>query len=184
MSTNPFLRVMDWRLRQSACRGFTMVELMVTLVVLAILMAVAAPNLVTFINNSRLRSTHGELTSALTLARSEATKRGTSVVVEALAPTAGAEFSGGWRVFEDTNGNGIFDEPEAKVVRRYPALSGNQRFGTEGGVSSVAFGPRGFLKNATPIVFHLCGQAGFAQGYRILLEPVGLADVSEERTCT
>jgi type IV fimbrial biogenesis protein FimT len=166
MSTNPFLRVMDWRLRQSACRGFTMVELMVTLVVLAILMAVAAPNLVTFINNSRLRSTHGELTSALTLARSEATKRGTSVVVEALAPTAGAEFSGGWR------------------VRRYPALSGNQRFGTEGGVSSVAFGPRGFLKNATPIVFHLCGQAGFAQGYRILLEPVGLADVSEERTCT
>ena len=164
-------------------RGFTMVELMVTLVVLAVMLAIAAPGLATFVNNSRLRATQGELMSALTLARSEATKRGAMVVVEALAPVVGKEFSGGWRVFVDLNDNGVRDVDEAEV-RRYPALAGNQRFATVSGVSNATFNPRGFLKASARVEFTLCGQAGQDKGYRIKLEPVGLADVTEERTCS
>ena len=164
-------------------RGFTMVELMVTLVVLAVMLAIASPGLATFVNNSRLRATQGELMSALTLARSEATKRGAMVVVEALAPVVGKEFSGGWRVFVDLNDNGTWDAGEAEV-RRYPALGGNQRFATVSGVSIATFNPRGFLKSSARVEFTLCGQAGHDRGYRIKLEPVGLADVTEERTCS
>ncbi len=167
-----------WRVR-----GFTMVELLVTLVVLAVMLAIAAPGLSTFVNNSRLRATQGELMSTLTLARSEATKRGAMVVVEALAPVVGNEFSGGWRVFVDLNDNGTWDAGETEV-RRYPALAGNQRFATVSGVSIATFNPRGFLKASARVEFTLCGQAGQDKGYRIKLEPVGLADVTEERTCS
>lgn len=165
-------------------RGFTMVELMVTLVVLAVLLALAAPNMASFINNSRLRASQSELVSALTLARSEATKRGNFVVVQALEPiVAGAEFSSGWLVFEDTNNNGVRDAGE-EVFRSYPALGGNQRFATAGGVSAAAFNPRGFLKANARVEFSLCGQAGQSKGYQIKLEPVGLADVKEQATCS
>jgi type IV fimbrial biogenesis protein FimT len=164
-----------------------MVELMVTLVVLAILLAVAAPNLATFVNNSRLRATQGELVSALTLARSEATKRGMPVVVEALAnPTvAGSEFSQGWFVYVDANRDGVFNEDESWVVRRYSPLPGGQRLGAGRGdprvsVSKVIFNERGFLSVTSRFDFVLCGQAGMAKGYRILLEPVGLADTLEK----
>lgn len=72
--------------KRRAERGFTMVELLTTLVVLAVLLAIAAPGMTKFVNNSRLRSSHGELVSALTLARSEATKRGLPVAVRARVP--------------------------------------------------------------------------------------------------
>ena len=168
-------------------RGFTMVELMVTLVVLAVLFAIASPSLATFISNSRMRATQGEMLGALTLARSEATKRGALVVVQAVAPASGVEFSGGWRVFVDLNGNGVLDEaaPDNEpVIRTYPALAGKQSLGTgTTGISSAAFNARGFLSTATEVPFFLCGQAGNKKGYQILLEPIGLADVLEY-TCT
>ena len=159
-------------------RGFTMIELLTTLVVLAVLLALAAPSMATFINNSRLRSSQGELVSALMLARSEATKRGNFVVVGALSPVAGSEFTGGWQVFEDKNGDGVWNEGE-DIFRIYPALSGNQRFSTTSGVSAAAFNPRGFLKANARVEFNLCGQQGLTKGYQVTLEPIGLADVKE-----
>lgn len=167
--------------------GFTMVELLTTLVVLAILLAIAAPSMATFINNSRLRSSQGELVAALMLARSEATKRGTDVTVDAaVRGVTGAEFSGGWRVFLDANRNGQWDAGE-EIIRNYPALSGNQRFGAARGASVVewvVFNSRGFLASPGRIDFSLCGQAGQTKGYKITLDPVGLADVTEKSVCT
>lgn len=161
--------------------GFTMVELLVTLVVLAVLLALAAPSMSKFVSNSRLRSSHGELVSALTLARSEATRRGLPVVVKARGTTVGSEFSDGWDVFVDANLNDKYDTGDT-LIRAYPALSGNQRFGTVGGELLAVFTNRGFLKAAAPVRFKLCGQTGEPLGYRILLEPVGMADVVEDKT--
>jgi type IV fimbrial biogenesis protein FimT len=160
-----------------------MVELLTTLVVLAVLLAIAAPGMTKFVNNSRLRASHGELVSALGLARSEATKRGLPVAVKAKGTTVGAEFSDGWDVFQDTNGNDQLDAGEP-VIRSYSALSGNQRFGTLGGEVVAVFTNRGFLKTAAAVRFKLCGQVGEPRGYSILLEPVGMADVVEDdRLC-
>ena len=77
-------------------RGFTVVELMVVVVIVAILAAVALPSLDTALTNQRLRNAATDFVSALLLARSEAIKRGSEVQV---APLAAGDWASGWRVF-------------------------------------------------------------------------------------
>lgn len=62
-------------------KGLTLVELIVTLVVAAILLTLAAPNLSTFLQRDRLGAQANELLSDLAYARSEAIKRGAVVIV-------------------------------------------------------------------------------------------------------
>ncbi|MFQ5936937.1 MAG: Tfp pilus assembly protein FimT/FimU, partial [Acidiferrobacterales bacterium] len=61
--------------------GFTLVELIVTLVVAAILLTLAAPRMTSFIQRDRLATQANDLVADLALARSEAIKRGATVIV-------------------------------------------------------------------------------------------------------
>ena len=63
------------------CRGFTLLELMVTIAVLAILTTIAIPNFRDLVQNNRVTTQANELVSALTFARTEAVKRGRNVEV-------------------------------------------------------------------------------------------------------
>lgn len=71
------------------CRGFTLLELMVTIAVLAILTTIAIPNFRDLVQNNRVTTQANELVSALTFARTEAVKRGRNVVVTVAAANPG-----------------------------------------------------------------------------------------------
>ena len=73
--------------------GFTLVELMFTVVILAILSAVAVPAFREFIVNQRIKSASFDIMSTLILARSEAIKRNTNVDV---APSP--NWQNGWAI--------------------------------------------------------------------------------------
>ncbi|RVU41772.1 prepilin-type N-terminal cleavage/methylation domain-containing protein [Rheinheimera riviphila] len=66
--------------RIRADRGFSLMELMVTIAVLAITLAIAVPSFSGVIGESKLRSQAGEIQSALTFARTEAIRLNRSVV--------------------------------------------------------------------------------------------------------
>jgi len=75
-------------------RGFTLLELMTTIAVAAVLAAVSIPMYTSFVRNQRVRTAAYDLSYALTLARGEALKRNSSVVVS--PDTNGWAF--GWSV--------------------------------------------------------------------------------------
>ena len=62
-------------------KGFTLVELLITIVVISVLLATGVPAFLDFIKNNRLTAQTNELVSAIQLARSEAVKRGTNTIV-------------------------------------------------------------------------------------------------------
>ncbi|WP_313645064.1 GspH/FimT family pseudopilin [Stenotrophomonas sp.] len=75
-------------------KGFSLVELVVTVAIAAILAAIAIPSFRSMINSSRLTSHANELVASLQLARSEAIKRNARVSV--CGSANGATCGGGW----------------------------------------------------------------------------------------
>jgi type IV fimbrial biogenesis protein FimT len=80
-----------------AARGFTMIELVVVVSIIAILGAVAAPSFITTLATQRLRNASFDLVSDLLLARGEALKLQANVDVQPSALN-GTEWTGGWTV--------------------------------------------------------------------------------------
>jgi type IV fimbrial biogenesis protein FimT len=88
--------------------GFTLVELMVTVTILVILLAIGVPQLRTFMVRQQVRADFDSLNSAIQLAKSEALKRSGDVSICPLAAnqincTAAntTDWSNGWMVFID-----------------------------------------------------------------------------------
>ena len=74
--------------------GFTLVELVTVLTIVAILAAIAMPNLAVMMAGQRMRATGTDLVSSLLLARSEAIKRNADVEI---APQTAGDWTSGWR---------------------------------------------------------------------------------------
>lgn len=68
-----------WSRRHRGLRGFTLVELMVTITLLAILLALAVPSFTLWINNTRVRTTAQVLQDGLRQAQAEAVRRNRTV---------------------------------------------------------------------------------------------------------
>jgi len=88
--------------------GFTLIELMITLAIVAILLTVGVPSLKTFMQGNQLVAATNELVSALHVARSEAIKHNVRVSVcessDGANCTATGNWENGWIVFIDGNG--------------------------------------------------------------------------------
>lgn len=92
------------------CRGFSLLELLIVLVVAAVLAAVAIPGLDAFILNARRTSDVNGFVTAVQLARGEAFKRGRPVVLCKTADGASCggsdvDFDRGWMVFVNDDGD-------------------------------------------------------------------------------
>jgi len=117
--------------------GFTVIELMIAVALLAILTALALPSFRSFILNNRLAGQANEIVAASQLARSEALKRGVDVTVCSSkdGQTCDGDFNEGYIVLADPGGA---DE----VIRVYPAPGDAFVFTPSSGQAS--FDPQGF----------------------------------------
>jgi type IV fimbrial biogenesis protein FimT len=81
---------------------------------------VAAPSFISFQRNSELTSLANKLVGAINSARGEAMKTGRNAYV---VPVNTSNWSGGWRVYVDLNGNDSYDAGTDMLVLSEPAVS-------------------------------------------------------------
>src|SRR5574343_378776 len=110
-------------------RGFTLIELMITVAILAILASLAAPSFRDTIIRTRLSGYNSDLITAINFARSESIKRGVTVTLCRSTDGGSCAASGGWEqgwiAFVDNNADGVVDTtaPADTVLRVWPALA-------------------------------------------------------------
>lgn len=151
--------------RRSA--GFTMIELLMTIVVIAILSAVAVPAMREFNVRANVSTTTNDIVVALNLARSEAVKRGRMVSVV----RTGSSWSNGWTVQTD---DGTVLSQRAAVLQDYRVLGA--AVGPGAPVDRVIFTGTGGLSVATGWNFSVCRPTfapGNAQSRQVIVTATG-----------
>jgi type IV fimbrial biogenesis protein FimT len=117
---------------KKSANGVTLIELMVTVAILAILVALAVPSFTRLIADTRMSGHANTFVSDLNYARSEAQKLGKSVSLcatsdpDAADPVCdGNEWKGGWIIFVDADAdNARTTGGDETLLRRREALIG------------------------------------------------------------
>lgn len=143
-------------------RGFTLVELMVTLAVLTIIISLGVPMYGQFTQGAGLSSRTSELVSSINLARSEAVTRRADIRLAAI--------EGDW-----TNGWEIHDDSQATTLLRQTDLRGsdvNYDIVETGGLAVLTFNGQGRVTDQAQFALCLRG-SGNTNGRLLTLSRFG-----------
>lgn len=155
--------------------GFTLIELMITIVIASILAATAIPSFTNMIKNGRTTSAYNGLVSEISYARSEAVKRSVNVSVCARATDTScasgtSDWSDGWLVYVETVSNSTLDANE-EILRVNQKLQGDQSLNAHDftNTSVITYRPRG--NTSSPGYFTVCDDRGskYAKAVNILI---------------
>lgn len=136
-------------------RGFTIIELMIVVLLVAVLAALAAPNMSTFVTSRRVEDAARRLAEDMAAARNEAIKRNATILLCAdasvttsacQASPASGDWAKGWRLCYDLNGDGSCDVGKAddpNPIRVQPAI--NTTVNLVGPASRIRFNSNGTL---------------------------------------
>ena len=171
--------------------GFTLIELMVTVALAAIIVTIGIPSFrIAILNNSRTTQVN-ELIGALNLARSEASKRGVRVIIcRRLSNTKCATdttsiWENGWIVFVDQDRDGILDKDKGdEILKVYGIISNNFTLRTGGTFTKfIAYLPNGISAGNTGLgigTFRICDSRGVDQARFIAISITGRIRVREK----
>lgn len=130
-------------------RGFTLYELLITMLVIGIVLTVGIPSFSQFTQNSRITSTANDLHSSFHLGRSEAARSKAPVTICASADPLGAAlcdgvlFDEGWIIFIDLDGDLERAGAGENVLRAHPPIDVAINISVNGGANYFGFAPTG-----------------------------------------
>ena len=142
---------------QRCARGFSLVELMITVLVAAILTAIAWPSFRDFMHRSAVTAQANQVVAALQYARNEAVSRRYPTAMcgstDGASCSAGdTSFENGWMIWRDTtlSGTPSYDASKDELLR-VTQLQNNisiRSFGGSGSADLIAFDQRGAVIGA------------------------------------
>ncbi|MFZ4792098.1 MAG: GspH/FimT family pseudopilin [Candidatus Competibacteraceae bacterium] len=176
--------------------GFTLLELIITMAIAAILMTVAIPSFNETIRSNRILTQTNELVTALNLTRSEAIKRGVPVTIckasypstATTPPTAcstSASWNDGWIIYADpgTNDGTVKTSEGDQILRVKEAMATGFNLGTGSNFQNwIAYLPTGSSKGNGGLAngtFTLCFNSNTSTGRTIVVNPAGRIRVNQ-----
>ena len=160
--------------------GFSLIELMVSLAIAAMLIGIGAPAFNAFIAQQRMSSDINNLVSAVSYARSEAARLGGLVSVQARGNDDGNEWGEGYCVVAGNPGG-----CGGAILRDISPVSNATFNGINGlqGVYTLSFNSRGVLVGSNGGDVQLCsGEANVDRGRTMNISLIGRTS-TEDFTC-
>jgi len=153
-------------------KGITLIELMITIAIAAVLISLAAPNLTASIQNNRMSAQVNELHAALNVARSEAVKRNDNVSVcrSSNGTSCTGNWEDGWLVFVDADSDGSVDVGD-DILRVQGALNGSGDLAFS--ETYVTFINNGLASVGSSSAFTLCDARGASDAKGLLIGTSG-----------
>lgn len=179
--------------------GFTIYELMITLLVIGVILTFGVPNFNEFTRNSQLTGTANDLHSSFQMARSEAARSKTNITICAsansldAASNCGGTFNDGWIVFIDLNGDLDRAGAGENVLRAHPAVHNLVTVTTNGGATYFSFAGTGLGRGDVGVgpalqTAMICDDRGLqiaaggrATARRLIATPIGRATIISDK---
>lgn len=167
-----------WKLvpaRPIFSQGFTLTEISITLAVMGIVLGLATPSFTGLILDTRLSTHLNTLVSDFNLARSEAIKRNSQVVICKSHDGTSCVRSGGWEqgwlLFADTNCNRYREASEPLIHVAEQAIQTTIHYSAFGSRHYVVYYPRGFTR--TNGTFTFCDNRGSEKAKAMVVYKTG-----------
>jgi len=180
--------------RRREC-GFTLYELLITVLVVGIILSIGVPNFSEFTKNSRLASTSNDLLGSFQLARSEAARSKSIITICAstnsmdAAANCSGDFNNGWIIFIDIDGDLNRAGAGENVLRAHPPVASGVTVTTNGNSTYFSFASSGLGRGdigLTPSLqtAMICDDRGIAvapggraTARRLVATPIGRATI-------
>jgi type IV fimbrial biogenesis protein FimT len=174
MKIHQFTHPPSGRLSVGRSDGFTMIELLVTLSIAAIMATIAIPIFRDLLLDNRITSQTNDLVLALASAKSEAVKRGVLVTVCSRATDAtcagSTTWDSGWLVFVDGGVAGTVDGTDVVLQVREPLEGGNTL--RSANLQRATFQSTGFSSGFFGTL-RLCDSRGVTEARGVILSAQG-----------
>lgn len=154
--------VMSKQYADNRQNGFTLIELMITLVIAAVLVGIAVPSFQTFIKRNQADTLQSRVASAVATARTEAASRNTFVSMCASddGTACGGSWNNGWIIYENPDNNATKHANEIAIeVFDYEGASTFsmvQGQNTGNNLSQITFNQQGFLVGQLSVLVTVC----------------------------
>lgn len=167
--------------------GYSLLEVMVVVAILAILAGLGAPSMGSWIERNQVRGQASTLSGLMRSARVEAITRNNSVTLSTSA--GGSNWKGTIQMYLDASGgNSAFDAADGDELIREMDLSGGNGtiFGNTPAQNFISFTNEGRLDENSAVILAVCPQGGeLTDGYQIDINIVGrVAESKGAEDCT
>ena len=179
--------------------GFTLYELLITMLVIGVVLALGVPNMAEFTQNSRMTASANDLHASFQLARTEAARSKNNITICASAnslaatPTCSGNWTDGYIVFVDDDGNVARASTEAILRVHGPAERGVS-FAVAGDATFFSYASTGLGRGdvggntaVTQIVMcdergNITGAGGNSAARLFVSTPLGRATIIRDQT--
>ena len=180
--------------------GFTLYELLITLIIVGVVMSYGMANLSDFTKNGRMTATANDLHAAFHMARSESSRAKTNITICGSADPMGngADCDGTWEqgyiVFIDTDGDLLRAGGTETILRRHDAVESGVNLRIANGATYFSYGQSGlgrgnvgFVPAITQVVMcddrgNITAAGGNSAARLFVATPLGRATILRDKT--